>query len=80
LLPRTSENIHKKLSEKSRRHPKRELTRHQNRPVRPVLAPIDGPNTRPERHSHPFSDSFLALCRLSRCISCMWRPWGPRMA
>jgi hypothetical protein len=24
------------------------------------LDPIDGPNTRPERHSRPFSDSFKA--------------------
>jgi hypothetical protein len=50
-----------KLSEKSRRHPKRGPTRHPNRPVRPVLDPIEGPDTRQERHSHPFSDSFSTL-------------------
>src|SRR5215210_1762527 len=54
-----SANFVLKLSEKSRRHPKRRPARYQNQPVRPVLDPIDGPNTRPERHSHPFSDSFF---------------------
>ena len=49
-----------KLSEKSRRHPKRGPTRHPNRPVRPVLTPIHAPNARPERHPNPFLDSFHA--------------------
>src|SRR5215218_2781380 len=56
---RTSENSVMKLSEKSRRYPKRGPTRRPNHPIRPVLAPIHGPNIRLERHANPFSDSFL---------------------
>jgi hypothetical protein len=52
-------NFGMKLSEKSRRYPKRGPTRHLNPPVRSVLAPIHGSNTHPERHSNPFSDSFI---------------------
>jgi hypothetical protein len=47
-----------RLSEKSRRHPKRGRHKAPNRPVWPVLTPIDGPYSRLERHSHPFSDSL----------------------
>ena len=39
--------------------PERGPTRRLKRLVRPVLAPIHEPNTRSERHSDPFSDSFL---------------------
>src|SRR5215212_4209206 len=38
--------------------PKRGPTRHPKRAERIYLAPIHGPNRRPERHSQPFSDSF----------------------
>src|SRR5215211_8749047 len=58
-----------KLSEKSRRHPKRGHTRYPNRPLRPILAPIHWPNTRPERHPNPFSDSFLRLSDNSGTVS-----------
>src|SRR5215217_6203120 len=49
-------NFAVRLSEKSRRHPKRGLHK---APNLSVVVPIDGPNTRPERRSHPFSDSLL---------------------
>ena len=52
-------NFALKLSEKSWRYPKRGPTRRPNHPIRPVLAPIHGPNIRLERHANPFSDSFL---------------------
>src|SRR5918998_2656114 len=60
LRRRTSENAVTKLSEKFRRHPKRGPTWRPNRPFRPVMTPIHVPNTRPERHPNPFSDSFTA--------------------
>ena len=70
-----------RLSEKSRSHRKRGSTRHQNRPVGSVLAPIDGPNTRPERHWYPFSDSLSTLdfshSRTKR-VACAPRPSAPR--
>jgi hypothetical protein len=49
-------NFAVRLSEKSRRHPKRGLYK---APNLSFVVPIDGPNTRPERRSHPFSDSLL---------------------
>ena len=48
-----------KLSEKSCRHPKLSCTEHRHRTVRPILAPIYRPIPRSERHSNPFSDSFI---------------------
>src|SRR5215204_5787534 len=62
-----SANFVLKLSEKSRRHPKRGPTKHPTRPVRPVLDPIEGPDTRPERHSHPFRTVSLRSSEKFAC-------------
>ena len=56
----TSENPLKKLSEKSRRSPKRGLVRPRSGPARAVLAPEQRPNACSEPYSNPFSDSFKA--------------------
>ena len=56
-----SPNFASKLSEKSCRCPKRGLTGNRSGTVRPVLASIQRPNSRSERSSNPFSDSFLRL-------------------
>jgi hypothetical protein len=72
VLPLYSPNCREKLSEKSRRCLECSPTDHPKRTFRPILSSIYRPNSRPERRSYHFEDSFRA-----RVLEIPHRPGPP---